>query len=159
MNRNTNIYIEKIKNNLKLLIIQFVKFGVIGFSNTAISYGIYSLFVYLGLHYIIAGVISFFISVLNSFFWNNKYTFKKDANQKRNIFQSLIKTYISYAFTGLVIANIITIILVEIFHVSKYIAPLFVLVITIPLNFIINRQWAFRPVNQNKDTINKGNNS
>jgi len=144
-----------IKNNLWSLFIQFIKFGVIGLSNTAVSYGIYSLFVYLGLHYVIAGVISFFVSVLNSFFWNNKYTFKKDANQKRDILQSLIKTYISYAFSGLIIANIITIILVEIFHISKYIAPLFVLIITIPLNFILNRQWAFRSVIQNKNTIDK----
>jgi len=142
------------KNNLWSLFIQFFKFGVVGFSSTAISYGIYSLIVYLGFHYIIASVISFFISVLNSFFWNNKYTFKKDTGQKRSILQSLVKTYISYAFTGLVVANILTIIFIEIFHISKYIAPLLVLVITIPLNFVINRQWAFRPVNHNKD-INK----
>lgn len=142
-------------NNLWLLIIQFFKFGVIGLANTAVSYGIYTLFVYLGLHYIIAGVISFFISVLNSFFWNNKYTFKKDAGKRRSIFQSLVKTYISYAFTGLIITNILTIFVVEILHISKYIAPLFVLAITVPLNFILNRQWAFRSVNQNKDIIDK----
>jgi putative flippase GtrA len=146
------------KNNLWLLFIQFFKFGIIGLSNTAISYGIYSLFVYLGVHYIIASVISFFISVLNSFFWNNKYTFKKDDSQKRNILKSLIKTYISYAFTGLIIANILTIIFIEIFHISKYLAPLFVLVITIPLNFIMHRQWAFKSVNQDKDIIDEGNN-
>jgi putative flippase GtrA len=145
-----------IKNNLWLLFIQFFKFGVVGLSNTIISYGVYTLFVYIGVHYIIAVIISFFISVLNSFFWNNKYTFKKDTCQKRDILQSLVKTYISYAFTGLIVANILTIILVEFIHISKYIAPLFVFVVTIPLNFILNRQWAFKSVNQNKDIIDKG---
>ena len=144
------------KNNLWILFNQFLKFGVIGLSNTAISYGIYSLLVYLGLHYIIAGFISFFIGALNSFFWNNKYTFKKDTNQKRSILKSLAKTYISYAFSGLVVANIITIILVEIFFISKYVAPLFVLVITVPLNFILNRQWAFKYVSKNVNVIDKG---
>jgi putative flippase GtrA len=144
-----------INNNLGLLFIQFAKFSFIGFSSTAVSYGVYLLFVYFGLHYIFAGVISFFISVLNSFFWNNKYTFKKNVDQKRDILQSLFKAYISYAFTGLIVTNILTIILIEYFHISKYIAPLLVIVITFPLNFILNRQWAFRFVKQNKDQKNE----
>ncbi|MDR2730220.1 MAG: GtrA family protein, partial [Treponema sp.] len=72
-----------------ILLFQFVKFGIVGLSNTAISYVIYSLLVYPGLHYIIASVIAFITSVLNSFFWNNKYVFKKEDNQKRGVIHSL----------------------------------------------------------------------
>jgi hypothetical protein len=74
--------------NLTSLILQFIKFGIVGLSNTAISYIIYFLLVYFDLHYLIASIIAFFISVLNSFFWNNKYVFKKEDGQKRNILKS-----------------------------------------------------------------------
>lgn len=33
---------------------------------------------------------------------------------------------------------------VTIFHISKYIAPLINLVISVPINFLINKFWAFK---------------
>lgn len=128
----------------KNTIIQFIKFGIVGFSNTAIAYVIYALLVYLKLHYILANIIAFFISVLNSFFWNNKYVFKNETTSKRNIFYSLVKTYISYAFSGIIIGNALLFLLVDVLHISEYLAPFFGLVITVPLNFIMNKKWAFK---------------
>jgi len=136
---------------------QFIKFGIVGLSNTVISYILYSVVVYFGIHYLIASIIAFSISVLNSFFWNNKYVFKKDDGQKRSIFHSIIKTYISYAFSGLILSNILLFIFIDILHISKYLAPFFGLVITIPLNFILNKKWAFQSVKHNKDSYNEEN--
>jgi putative flippase GtrA len=138
-------------------IVQFIKFGIVGFSNTAISYLIYFVLVYFGLHYIAASIIAFIISVLNSFFWNNKYVFKRNKDQKRSIIHSLIKTYISYAFTGLILQNILLFLFIDILHISKYLAPFFGLVITIPLNFILNKIWAFRSVKHDKDESDEEN--
>jgi putative flippase GtrA len=126
-------------------VIQFIKFGIVGFSNTLISYIIYASLVYLDIHYFIASIIAFAISVLNSFYWNNKYVFKKDNGQKRNLLHSLLKTYVSYAFTGLIIHNLLLFVFIDIMHISKYIAPLFVLIVTVPLNFVLNKLWAFKP--------------
>jgi len=128
----------------KNTIIQFIKFGIVGFSNTAIAYIIYASLVYLKLHYILANIIAFIISVLNSFFWNNKYVFKNESTSKRNIFYSLIKTYISYSFTGIFLGNALLFLLVDVLHISKYLAPFFGLVITVPINFIMNKKWAFK---------------
>ena len=128
----------------KNTIIQFIKFGIVGFSNTVIAYIIYASLVYFKLHYIFANVIAFFISVLNSFFWNNKYVFKNEATSKRDILHSLIKTYISYAFSGIIIGNVLLFFLVDVLHISKYIAPFFGLVISVPLNFVLNKKWAFK---------------
>ncbi len=47
---------------------QFVKFGLVGLSNTAISYITYVICVYLGMHYFFANTLGFIISVLNSFY-------------------------------------------------------------------------------------------
>jgi len=142
-------------SNLKALAFQFIKFGIVGFSNTVISYLIYSAFVFLGLHYLVAGIIAFFVSVLNSFFWNNKYVFKKETGQKRNILHSLIKTYVSYAFSGLLIHNLLLIFFIEFMHISKYIAPLFGLTITIPMNFFMNKLWAFKVIKNKEEKLNE----
>ena len=88
---------------------------------------------FLGCYYIIANIIGFLISVLNAYYWNNKYVFAR--NEKNNTPKKLLKVYISYGSTFL---------LVDIWHVSEYIAPIINLCITIPLNFILNKLWAFK---------------
>ena len=90
-------------------LMQFVKFGIVGLSNTVISYVIYvgTLILFQknnlipSVDYLVAQVIAFILSVLWSFYWNNKFVFEKADNEERNIVHALIKTYISYAFTGL----------------------------------------------------------
>jgi putative flippase GtrA len=127
------------------MFVQFIKFGIVGLSNTALSYAIYAALVYIGLYYIIAGVISFALSVLNSLYWNSRYVFKPGGGQrKRNIWNVLIKTYASYAFTGLILSNILLYVFVDALHISEYLAPLFSLAVTVPLNFVLNKKWAFK---------------
>ena len=145
------------EKKIKSTAIQFVKFGIVGLSNTLISYLVYALLVYLGLHYLVASIIAFFISVLNSFFWNSRYVFKKEDGAKRNVFHALIKTFISYAFTGLLLQNIFLFVFIDVLYISKYIAPLISLVVTVPLNFIMNKFWAFRQSKKTKENPNEEN--
>lgn len=125
-------------------IFQFVKFGIVGFFNTFISYGIYSVMLLAGAHYVLASVLGFVVSVLNSFFMNSRFVFKKGEGQKRNPFWTLAKTFASYSATGLFLQNILLVLLVEKLNVSQFVAPLMILLVTIPLNFVMNKFWAFR---------------
>ncbi len=133
-------------------LMQFVKFGIVGVSNTVLSYLLYSLSLigmrnmglFSGTDYIIAQIIAFVLSVLWSFYWNNKMVFKMEDGQERNIWKALIKTYISYSFTGLFLNSILLIIWVNVFHISEFIGPIINLLISVPLNFIINKFWAFK---------------
>ena len=130
--------------------LQFVKFGIVGVSNTLISYIIYVVslmfFERNGLipdfDYIVAQVIAFFISVLWSFYWNRKFVF--EAEKGVSWPKALLKTYISYAFTGIFLSNVLLILWVQILHISKLIAPIINLLVSVPLNFILNKFWAFR---------------
>lgn len=126
------------------LFIQFIKFGFVGVSNTAISYGTYALLTSFGIPYVISNVIAFIVSVLNSYFWNNRYVFRKGDYEKRNPWRTLAKTFLAYGITGLLLSNVLLVLLVEKFQMNKYIAPILILLITIPLNFIINKFWAFK---------------
>jgi putative flippase GtrA len=102
----------------------------------------YSALVFCGVYYLIASAAAFIVSVLNSFFWNNKYVFK-EHKEKRRIAPALFRTFAAYGSTGLILNNILLFVLVDTIKISEYIAPLLCLIVTIPLNFILNKFWAF----------------
>lgn len=131
---------------------QFVQFGIVGLSNTAISYITYLILIQFSIHYLVANMIGFFVSVINSFYWNNKYVFAAKSGEQRSILSSFMKTFLSYAGTGLVLANILLVLWVDILHINEVIAPAINLLITIPLNFLLNKLWAFR----NKNKVRRG---
>ena len=128
---------------------EFLQFGLVGVSNTIISYLLYVVTLLLvsksgvKFDYIIANIVSWLLSVLWSFYWNNKFVFKKEEGEKRNIWAALFKTYVSYGFTGLILNNILSVLWVAVLHISKMLAPIINLVISIPINFFMNKLWAF----------------
>lgn len=134
---------------MNIPLVQFIKFGIVGILNTVVYYIFYSGLVYIKVPYLLANIVAAIVSILNSYFWNNRYVFKMEKNEKRNIWGTLIKTFLAYAGTWLVLSNIILVFFVEIIRVSEYIAPIFVLFITVPLNFVINKFWAFKPQKDN----------
>ncbi len=133
-------------------LMQFVKFGIVGVSNTVISYLLYTVSLLLirkaglfsSIDYVLAQIIAFVLSVLWSFYWNNKMVFVMGEGETRNLWKALIKTYISYSFTGLFLNSILIVLWVKVFHISEFIAPIINLLVSVPLNFIINKFWAFK---------------
>lgn len=137
---------ENAVNNL----VQFVKFGIVGVSNTVVSY-IINVLVLLMMRpmnvswdYFVGNVVSFLLSVLWSFYWNNKYVFTLEEGQSRSMGKALLKTYISYGFTGIILNNILSWIWVSVLGISKYIAPIINLLASVPINFFMNKLWAFK---------------
>ena len=132
-------------------LIQFFKFGIVGISNTLIGYIIYVVTLRLlkaaalfpGSDIYIAQLVMFLLSVLWSFYWNNKIVFHTREGEKRNWLPVLLKTYLSYAFTSLFLSELLLMLWVRVFSISEYIAPLLSLLITVPLNFILQKYWAF----------------
>ena len=132
--------------------LQFVKFGIIGLCNTVVLYVLYlgTLFFlqsrgwFPKADYLIANTVGFVLSVLWSFYWNRKFVFHAEEGKTIPWAQALLKTYISYAFTGLFLNSILSVFWVEIVGMSKVFAPILNLVISVPLNFFMNKFWAFR---------------
>lgn len=131
---------------------QFFKFGIIGVSNTFISYVLYSgglillrkFHLFHQVDYLIAQLVAFAVSVLWSFYWNNRLVFTLEDGGRRSVWKALAKTYISYSFTGLFLNSILLLVWVRVLHISEFIAPIINLVITVPLNFLMNKLWAFK---------------
>jgi len=125
---------------MKKNIIQFIKFGIVGVINTFTSYVIVnSCYYLLNLHLQISNIIAFVLSVLVSFSLNSRFVFKKEQGEKRNVFYALGKTYLTYSFTGLFLTAILTEIECNKLGIPLYIASLMNLVITVPINFILNK--------------------
>ena len=125
-------------------IMQFIKFGVVGVSNTFVSYFTYVLMCMMGFNFHIGNLAGFVIGVLNSFYWNNRYVFKIEENESRTWWKALAKTFVSYGFSGLVVTEILLIFWIDVIGVSSYVAPILNLFITVPLNFMLNKLWAFK---------------
>ena len=129
------------KKEFFALVWQFIKFGIVGFSNTLISLAVYYILLFFGWNYLLANTMGFLISVCNAFFWNYQYVFKDKT--ETSIPKSFSKVFITYGISYLVSTFLIWL-MVDIMHISEWLAPLIRLVVTVPLNFVLNKLWAFR---------------
>lgn len=123
---------------------QFFKFGLVGLSNTAVSMACYYVFLFIDPNlYMVGSIVGTIVSIANAFYWNDKYVFKDSQNDWKSKLKRLGKTYISYGGTS-ILSNVLLWVEVSFFAVSKSIAPIVNLIVTIPLNFIINKFWTFK---------------
>lgn len=125
-------------------VIQFLKFGVVGASNTLVYLALYYVFVLANQNlYIVGNIVGWFVSVLNAFFWSNRYVFKSEDNTVRDLLIRLMRSYITYGATFL-LSTFLLFIEVDVWGLSSFVAPLINLLVTVPLNFIINKYWTFK---------------
>lgn len=123
--------------------IQFIKFGLVGVSNTAISLVVYYIFLWIDRDLYLAGnIVGWVASVANAFFWNNKYVFTSESSGWEAVIKKIGKTYLSYGAT-FVLSTILLYLEVEILSWSAAVSPLINLLVTIPLNFLLNKFWTF----------------
>lgn len=81
------IYVANFIGKKIAILWQFAKFVLVGFSNTAIDFGVLNTLILFtgitgGLKIVPLNATSFTLAVINSFFWNKRWVFKggKDAN-------------------------------------------------------------------------------
>ena len=128
-----------------LVWLQFTGFAIVGVSNFLVSYGTYALFLCFQTNYHVANIMAFVISVLNAYIWNSRFVFKQDKDGEQRVWwKTLLKTYLSYAFSGLFLTELLLYVEITVFGLPKLLGPVINLVITTPINFLMNKFWAFR---------------
>ena len=160
---------QKTKNRKLETLWQLIKFGLVGVSNTIVNYVVYSIcYLILGINEYVATFLGFVISVLNAYFWQSRFVFRESEDGEHRVWwQVLIKTYISYAFSGLFLTELLLFLWIHVLDIGQYLTPLadwianygihmtpkdlavllapFInMVFTIPINFCINKFWAYR---------------
>lgn len=124
-------------------LIQFVKFCIVGVSNTVISLVIYYAVIAINTkYYLLANLVSWIGGVANSFFWNNRYVFQSQRNALKDVIVRICKTYIVYGITFLLTSALLWL-EVELLGMSELYAPVANLLFSIPLNYVLNKKWAF----------------
>lgn len=132
--------------------LQFIKFGLVGVLNTVFNYIITE-----GGYFMLKGVIGndalalqisqtvgFIITVFISFLINNALVFKKEEGKTRNPWKTLLKTYIAYSVTGVFLNNVLIYVEMNMLHMSPLIAPIINLIVDVPINFFLNKLWAYK---------------
>ena len=105
---------------------------------------VYIALVFFSVYYLVASLVGFLVSVMNAYYWNDRYVFKIEDGEKPAWWKVFLKTFMAYAGTGLVLNNILLIVWVDMIGVHEMLGPILNLFITIPLNFLLNKYWAFK---------------
>ena len=133
-----------IMKQLQALFIQFVKFGMVGAINTILTLVIQWVFLALGFHYLVGSIVSFVITVIIAYVLNNIFSFRHENEDIIWSFKAFCKVVASYSVTGLIIANIGLWFWNDILYINPNLSPVLNLFITIPMNFILNKFWAYK---------------
>ena len=81
------------------------------------------------------------LSVLNSYFWNSRFIFKE--KRESSGWRALGKVFLSYG-VSFCLSTALMLLFVQVLHISAYLAPILRLLFTVPLNFVMNKLWAFK---------------
>ncbi len=123
---------------------QFIKFGLVGVSNTLLSLAVYYIFLWINADlYLVGNIAGWLVSVANAFFWSQKYVFVSEKASLASTLKKLLKTYCSYGATFL-LSTLLLYLEVDLWQWPASISPLLNLLLTVPLNFLLNKFWVFR---------------
>lgn len=127
-------YLNLIKKHL-----QFIKFSLVGASNTFISLMTYALLVRIGLYYIIANVLAYGVGMVNSFILNKRWVFKSK--------NSVGSTAVKFTLVNLGALSTSTFLLYicnSIIGLNKILAQIVVTFLVLTINFSANKLWSFK---------------
>lgn len=121
-------------------VIQFVKYGLVGASNTLITLATYTLCVkLLGVSYLVSLPIGYALGGLNSYMLNRHWTF-----QAAHLSHAHSGTRFAIVQLGAIIVNeALLYVLVHDAHVEKIAAQAILTVPVVIVTFFINRLWTF----------------
>ena len=120
-----------------------IKFGIVGVFNTAVDALVFIMLATLGTPALITQVISYSCGVVNSYWWNGRWTFRDARRQGPN------NELLRFVITNLIVLALSSLILFLSNHIlgwnlviSKAAATLLGMI----LNYIASRYWVFRAV-------------
>ena len=125
------------KQDLGKLLIQFIKFSIVGVIAFFIDYGLFLLLTYLfGVNYLIASTISFVVSVIFNYLASMRYVFVGRADQTR-IQQFII--FFVLSVIGLGLNQLILWLCVDILTIPAWFGKLVATAIVMVFNFVTRK--------------------
>jgi putative flippase GtrA len=132
--------LEPLRRKIGPVLVQFVKFGIVGISNTLITFAVYTLLLKaFDVWYLAASAVGFVLGATNGFLLNRKWTFRGHVGDsltpvRWGIVQSC----------GLALNEALLFLWVDGLGIDKLIAQALAIVIVTTVTFFVNRAWTFR---------------
>lgn len=121
------------------LVLQFVKFGIVGVSNTLIAFAVYTLLLKVfGVWYVAASGIGFAIGAVNGFLWNRAWTFRGHVGDAL----TPVRWFVVQS-CGLLLDLGLVYLFVDGAGLGKLIGQAVTTVIVTLITFFVNRAWTF----------------
>lgn len=120
---------------------QFVKFSLVGASNTVVDFGTYLFLTrVVAVHFLVANVFAFLLAASWSFVWNRRWTFRSSDPRVHHQYVR----FLVVSTVGLLLTTGILYILVEHASMADIFAKVIAVSAVLVWNFLINRFWTFR---------------
>ena len=123
-----------------VVLIQLVKFGLVGVSNTALTFIVYTLLLKVfGVWYLAASAIGFSVGATNGFLLNRRWTFSEHVGDSL--------TPVRWGIVqgcGLAVNEVLLYVFVHDASLDKLLAQAFATVVVTITTFFANRSWTFR---------------
>jgi putative flippase GtrA len=120
--------------------VQFIKFGIVGVSNTLLTFVVYTVLLKVfGVWYLAASAIGFAVGATNGFLLNRRWTFRGHVGDAF--------TPVRWAIVqgcGLAINEGLLFLFVHDAHLDKLLAQVFATAVVTVTTFLANRAWTFR---------------
>ncbi|GAB3069916.1 GtrA family protein [Salinicoccus sesuvii] len=116
---------------------EFIRFVIVGIVNTGIYYGVYTFLVYTGLFYIAAHFGGFITAFIISYFLNCHFVYHV---------RPTLRKFLKFPLTQVInmgLQTLLLYLLVDCLGWSEILAPLPVLIITVPITYSITR-WVLK---------------
>lgn len=130
-------------SDTKITIQQAIRFIVVGFSNTAISYLVFEVCLYgfsdFGYRSAVAQAIGYAAGITWSFLINRRWTFKSQSKIAGEALR-----FLTLQFMLLILTSISVAILADIWTFSPRLSWLFVMAVSTIINFFAMKMWVYR---------------
>jgi putative flippase GtrA len=122
------------------VLVQFVKFGIVGVSNTLLTLVVYTLLLkVLGVLYLAASAIGFIVGAINGFLLNRRWTFREHVGDSLTpVRWGVVQT------CGLGVDEVLLYVFVHDAQLDKLIAQVCATAVVTVSTFFANRAWTFR---------------
>ena len=122
------------------MLLQFIKFGIVGISNTLLTFVVYTLLLKVfGVWYLAASAIGFAVGAVNGFLLNRRWTFRGHVGDARTPLR-----WMAVQSCGLGLNEALLFFWVDTVGLDKLVGQALAIAVVTVLTFLANRAWTFR---------------
>lgn len=117
----------------------FILYGIIGALSASLDFGVYTLFCFLNINYLVANIIGIHCGIFTSFLLNRYYNFKV----KDKVFLRFLSFY-SIGLIGLALSTGMLFLMVDTWNWNAIYSKLITIVVVAIIQFLLNKLITFK---------------